>query len=184
MGRTMSDALPFRRVDEMVAPLAAEPPKAELGPSAGIVKTPGIDDALEAFESEEDVVRSNQELLEGTPQTTEQTEQWRRLYGEIMNEANKRLRGRGVMLLVAVPNPNGLGCVFAGSDLARVEAAKNSGVYLPGGEDYEVILTLPAAERVDLRKAGREEFVRKFIGVICDAVLEQKANYDRRVGMH
>ena len=79
------------------------------------------------------------------------------------------------MLLVAVPNPNGLGAVFTGVDLPRFEAAKNGGLMVPGGEDYEVVLTLPARERVDLRRAGREEFVRKFIGVICDAVLEQKA---------
>jgi hypothetical protein len=101
-----------------------------------------------------------------------------------MNVANKRLRGRGVMMLVAVPNPNGLGCVFTGVDLQRFEAAKSGGIFLPGGEDYEAVLTLPAAERVDLRKAGREEFVRKFIGVLCDAVLEQKAEYERRAAMH
>lgn len=168
--------------DTEPAPPPAEP--VELGPVAGRIITPGIDDVLEAFESEEDVVASNRELLEGTPQTVEQTEKWRRLYGEIMNEANKRLRGRGVMLLVAVPNPNGLGCVFTGLDLARFDAAKNTGIFLPGGEDYEVVLTLPASERVDLRKAGREEFVRKFIDVVCEAVLEKKAEYERKAGMH
>lgn len=206
--------LPIRQVDEVVglAPAVAEdagepeqtlyPPMKGLGEEpgncgtvtlssvaagdtapAGIVRIPG-EELLEAIESEEDIVRANRELTEGTPQTTAQTEQWRRLYGEIMNEANKRLRGRQVMLLVAVPEPNGLGCVFTGVDLPRFEAAKTSGVFLPGGEDYEVILTLPARERVDLRRAGREEFVRKFINVICDAVLEQKAGYERRAAMH
>lgn len=168
--------------DTEPAPPPTEP--AELGPVAGRIVTPGIDDVLEAFESEEDIVNANRELLEGTPQTAEQNEKWRRLYGEIMNEANKRLRNRGVMLLVAVPNPNGLGCVFTGLDLVRFEAAKNTGIFVPGGEDYEVVLTLPASERVDLRKAGREEFVRKFIDVVCEAVLEKKAEYEAKAGVH
>lgn len=155
-----------------------------LGPVAARIITPGIDDVLDAFESEEDVVNANRELLEGTPQTVEQYEKWRRLYGEIMNESNKRLRNRGVTLIVAVPNPNGLGCVFTGIDMARFKAAQSTGIFLPGGEDYEVVLTLPASERVDLHKAGREDFVRKFIDVVCEAVLEQKAQYERKQGMH
>jgi hypothetical protein len=150
---------------------------------AGVVRIPG-EDLLEAIESEEDIVKANRELTEGTPQDTASLEQWRRLYGEIMNECNKRLRNKGVMLLVAVPEPNGLGCVFTGVDLPRFEAARGTGIFLGAGDDYEVVLTLPARERVDLRRAGREEFVRKFINVICDAVLEQQATFRRRQGMN
>lgn len=162
--------------------MAAEPVAAGTTAPAGVVRIPG-EELLEAIESEEDIVNANRELTEGTPQTEHELEQWRRLYGQIMNQANERLRGRGVMLLVAVPNPNGLGAVFTGVDAPRFEAARN-GIHTPGGEDYEVVLTLPPRERVDLRRAGREEFVRKFIGIVCDAVLEQQAAYRARQGLN
>jgi hypothetical protein len=149
---------------------------------AGIVRIPG-EELFEAIESEEDIVKANLQLLEGAPQTEAQQEAWHRIYAEIMNQANQRLKGRGIMLVVSVANPNGLGAIFTGVDLPRFEAAQK-GVYVPGGEDYEVVLTLPAAERDDLRKAGREEFVRKFIGILCDAVLEQQATYQHRQGLN
>lgn len=172
-------------LDPKAASLAftsGEPVAASGQAPAGVVRLPG-EELLEAIESEEDVVKSNTELLEGTPQTDIQLEQWRRLYGEILNESNKRLRGRGVMLVVVIPNPNGLGAVFTGVDLARFEAARN-GIVTPGGEDYEVVLRLPPRETADIQRAKREGFVRKFINVICDAVLEQKAQYERKAAMH
>ena len=150
---------------------------------AGVVRLPG-EELLEAIESEEDIVRANKELLEGTELTELQLEKWRRLYKQVMDEANKRLRGRGAMLLVAMPNPNGLGAVFTGVDLERFEAAKRSNVLPVGGEDYEVVLTLPARQRVDLQATEREEFVRKVIGWVCDGVLEQKAQYEAKAGMN
>jgi hypothetical protein len=144
---------------------------------AGVVRVPG-EELLEAIESEEDIVRANRELTEGTEQNRSELGRWQRLYGgEVMNECNKRLKPQGVMLLVAVPEPHGLGCVFTGVDAARYQAAKDGGVFSPGGEDYEVTLTLPARQRVDIMATGRENFVRTMIGWVCDAVLEQKRAY-------
>jgi hypothetical protein len=143
---------------------------------AGVVRVPG-EELLEAIESEEDIVKANRELTEGTEQNRSELGRWQRLYGEVMNECNKRLKPQGVMLLVAVPEPHGLGCVFTGVDAARYEAAKNGGVFSPGGEDYEVVITLPARQRVDIMATGRENFVRTMIGWVCDAVMEQKRAY-------
>jgi hypothetical protein len=143
---------------------------------AGVVRIPG-EELLEAIESEEDIVKANRELTEGTEQNRSELGRWQRLYGEVLNECNKRLKSQGVMLLVAVPEPNGLGCVFEGVDLARFKAAQVSGVMATGGEDYEVILTLPARQRVDIMATGRENFVRTMIGWVCDAVMEQKRAY-------
>jgi hypothetical protein len=140
---------------------------------AGVVRIPG-EELLEAIESEEDIVKANRELTEGTDQNRSELGRWQRLYGEVMDECNKRLKSQGVMLLVAVPEPHGLGCVFTGVDAARYEAAKNGGVFSPGGEDYEVTLSLPARQRVDIMATGRENFVRTMIGWVCDATLEQK----------
>ncbi len=143
---------------------------------AGVVRIPG-EELLEAIESEEDIVKANRELTEGAEQNRSELGRWQRLYGEVMNECNKRIKPQGVMLLVAVPEPHGLGCVFTGVDAARYEAAKNGGVFSPGGEDYEVTLTLPARQRVDILATGRENFVRTMIGWVCDAVMEQKRAY-------
>jgi hypothetical protein len=135
---------------------------------AGIVKTPGIDDVLDAIESEADVVKENVNLLEGTTQTRAELERWTALYQETLEQCNQRLIPRGVVLGACCPNPNGLGAVFAGIDHDQ--------------RDYLVTLSLPARERVDFEAASKETFVRWAINVICDEVISQRETYMRRGG--
>lgn len=140
----------------------------QIGLVAGIVKTPGIDDALDAIESEADVVASNRELLEGAEQSRAELERWRMLYQETLTQCNRQLLPRGICLGACAPNPNGLGAVFVGVDREQ--------------RDYTVTLTLPAKERADFESASKETFVRWAIKTICDAVVEQQQTYLRRMG--
>lgn len=179
----MSD-LPIRRADEMVstrpenadktlttAPVASTPPAQA---PAGIVRIEG-EELLEALESEEDIVKANMELLEGRPLTETESKRWTRLVREIQRECNKRLKSKGIVLLAGVPEPNGLGFVLTGCDEAAVQAAER-GIAMPS-EEYCVTVTLPARERVDIARTEREEFVRKFINLICDECTEQQKAY-------
>lgn len=150
------------------------PPPVELGPVAGIVRIPG-EELFEAMESEEDIVNANRELLEGRPLTTEETGHWVRLVNEIQREANKRLKPKGIVLITAVPEPNGLGAVFVGCDSVAFDAAER-GVAMPSDE-YVVTFTLPARERVDIQRAGNEDFVRWALDIICSECVEQQAKY-------
>lgn len=143
--------------------------KRELGPVAGIIKTPGIDDALDAIESEADVVKENVNLLEGAAQSRAELERWNALYRETLTQCNKRLMPQAVVLGACSPNPAGLGAVFAGIDHDK--------------RDYLVTLSLPARERNDFANASKEDFVRWAIDTICGAVLEQRENYLRRAGL-
>jgi hypothetical protein len=147
---------------------------------AGIVKTPGIDDALDALESEQDVIAANVELLEGRPLTTAEQEVWKRLCNEIMRETNKRLKHKNIVMLCALPEPNGLGFVMTGQDSTSVDAA-GRGLVMPS-EDYTVTFTLPARERVDIARTSAESFVREAIGAICAECLEQQKKYRAKVG--
>jgi hypothetical protein len=142
---------------------------------AGIVKTPGVDDALEAIESEADVVAANMELLEGRPLTDGEREQWARLFNDVMREVNKRLEPKGIMLLAACPEPNGLGGVLTGCDRVSLDAASR-GVHMPS-EEYTVTISLPARERVDIARTGREEFVRALVDHVCVECIEQQVAY-------
>lgn len=139
------------------------------GAVAGIIKTPGIDDALDAIESEADVVKENVNLLEGAQQSRAELERWNALYRETLTQCNKRLMPQGVVLGGCAPNPAGLGAVFAGIDHDK--------------RDYLVTLSLPAKERNDFANASKEDFVRWAIDTICGAVLEQRAIYLRRAGL-
>lgn len=139
------------------------------GAVAGIVKTPGIDDALDAIESEADVVKENVNLLEGAAQSRAELERWNVLYRETLTQCNKRLIPHGVVLGGVAPNPSGLGAVFAGIDHDK--------------RDYLVTLSLPAKERNDFANASKEDFVRWAIDTICGAVLEQREIYLRRAGL-
>ena len=135
---------------------------------AGRVLTPGIDDVLEALESEEEVVRENQRLLEGVAQTREQLERWTVLLTETRDECNKRLKSHGVFLAAAAPNPNGLGACFFGMD--------------QDVREYTVMLNFPATERDDFGRASKEAFVRWAIDAICSEVVAQRSEYLRRMG--
>lgn len=151
-----------------------------LGPVAGRVITPGIDDVLEAFESEEDVVNANRELLEGRPLTKEESERWTRLFHEIMHESNKRLAVKGIVLLAAVAEPNGLGGVLTGMNKEAIDAA-HQGISMPS-EEYTVTITLPARERVDIARSMREQFARRLIDLVCGEAIEQQAAYRQKAG--
>jgi hypothetical protein len=140
----------------------------DFGPVAGIIKTPGIDDALDAIESEEDVIKENVNLLEGAPQTRAELERWQELYRETLQQCNRRLMPRGVLLVACAPNPNGLGAVFVGTDHDK--------------RDYIVTLTLPARERNDFARASKEDFVRWAIDVVCSETISQRDTYMRRAG--
>ncbi len=153
----------------------AEPAKAP----AGIVRIPG-EELFDAIESEEDIVAANRELLEGRPLTTAESERWARLFREVMTEANKRLEKKGVILLAACPEPNGLGGVLTGCDRASVDAASR-GVLMPS-EDYTVTVSLPARERVDIARSSREDFVRGLVDSICGEVIEQQKAYRAKAG--
>lgn len=145
-----------------------------IGPVAGIIRVAG-EELLEALESEEDIVNANRELLEGRPLTVEETGKWTRLFHEIMHESNKRLAPKGIVLLAACPEPNGLGGVLTGCDRASIDAASR-GVAMPS-EDYTVTVTLPARERVDIARSEREEFARRLIDLVCSECIEQQAKY-------
>lgn len=153
---------------------------ASLGRIAGIVKTPGIDDALEAVESEADVVAANRELLEGRPLTKDESDRWQRLFNDVMRECNKRLEPKGIVLLAACPEPNGLGGVLAGCDRLSMDAASR-GIAAPGDE-YTVTISLPARERVDIARANREEFARWLIDLVCSECCEQQKAYRAKTG--
>lgn len=186
-GVALTDAI--RAVDELndhaastVVPAVAadtepaQPPEdaRELGPVAGIVRMPG-EELLEALESEEDIVNANRELLEGRPLTVAESERWTRLFHEIMHESNKRLAKKGIVLLAACPEPNGLGGVLTGCDRASLDAASR-GIAMPS-EDYTVTVTLPARERVDIARSEREEFARRVIDLVVGECIEQQAAY-------
>lgn len=149
---------------------------------AGIVRIAG-EELLEAIESEEDIVAANRELLEGRPLTDLERERWQRLFGEIQRECNKRLKAKGIVLLAACPEPNGLGGVLTGVNKEAIEAAER-GVSLPNSsvEEYVVTITLPARERVDIARSEREDFVRKFIDLVCSECIEQQARYRQKQG--
>ncbi|HKY41370.1 MAG TPA: hypothetical protein VJN18_35800 [Polyangiaceae bacterium] len=151
-----------------------------IGPVAGHVITPGIDDVLEALESEEDIVAANRELLEGRPLSREESERWTRLFNEVMREANKRLAVKDIVLLSAVPEPNGLGGVIAGCDRAAFDGATR-GVHMPS-EEYLVTITLPARERVDIARSQREEFARWLIDLVCAECIAQQRAYRAQKG--
>jgi hypothetical protein len=155
-------------VDELVTPLRSENHQG-FGPVAGIIKTPGIDDALDAFESEADVVKENVNLLEGAKQSPGEIERWTRLYQETLKQCNARLMPRGIVLGACAPNPSGLGATFVGVDSDQ--------------RDYLVTLTLPARERADFANASQESFVRWAINAVCSEVLVQRETYLRRAGL-
>jgi len=142
------------------------------------VKVPGVDDVLEAIESEEDIVAANRELLEGRPLTPAESEQWTLLFHDVMRECNKRLKAKGIILLAAVPEPNGLGGVLTGQDSTSIDAASR-GITMPS-EEYCVTITLPARERVDIQRANREEFGRRLIDLVCAECIEQQAAYRQK----
>ncbi len=158
---------------------APPPSTRELGPVAGIVRIPG-EELLEALESEEDIVNANRELLEGRPLSVEETEKWTRLFHEIMHESNKRLAPKGIVLLAACPEPNGLGGVLTGCDRASLDAASR-GIDMPS-EEYLVTVTLPARERVDIARSEREEFARRIIDLVCSEAIEQQKLYRSKQG--
>lgn len=133
------------------------------------------DELFETIEAEEDIVKANTELLEGRPLTETESKRWTRLVHEIQRECNVRLKAKGIVLLAGVPEPNGLGFVLTGCDKASVEAAER-GIAMPS-EDYTVTVTLPARERVDIARTEREEFVRKFINLICEECISQQKAY-------
>lgn len=141
---------------------------------AGIVRLAG-EELLEAIESEEDIVNANRELTEGRPLTDEESKRWTRLVHEIQRECNVRLKAKGIVLLAGVPEPNGLGFVLTGCDKAAIEAAER-GISMPS-EEYCVTVTLPPRERVDIARTEREDFVRKFIDLICSECIEQQKAY-------
>lgn len=158
--KTLTEATAPREVGERVA---------------GVVRTPGVDDVLEAVEAEEDIVAANRELLEGRKLTSDESERWTVLFHDVMRECNKRLKPKGVVLLAAVPEPNGLGGVMTGVDSASLDAASR-GITMPS-EEYIVTISLPARERVDIQRANREEFGRRIIDMVCAECIEQQAKY-------
>lgn len=153
-----------------VAVLPVERFTGNIGPVAGIIKTPGIDDQLELLEAEEDTIATNRELLEGAQQSRAELERWRVLYQATLEQCNRLLMPRNVVLAGVAPNPNGLGAVFFGVDRDQRE--------------YTVTLTLPARERADFERASKEDFVRWAIDTVVGAVVEQRDNYLRRAGLH
>jgi len=179
-----STVVPAEPSDTEPAPPPADDEEltAPIGPVAARIVTPGIDDVLDAFESEEDVVNANRELLEGRPLTKDESAKWQRLFQEIMQECNKRLLAKGIILLAAAPEPNGLGGVLAGQDKASIDAASR-GISMPS-EDYLVTITLPARERVDIARSEREEFARRIIDLVCSECVEQQKAYRAKAGMH
>lgn len=161
-----NDQVTTPEVSELVAAGGVAP--------AAVIRIPG-EELLEAIESEEDIVKANMELLEGRALTETEKKRWQRLVSEIQRECNKRLKAKGIVLLAGVPEPNGLGFVLTGCNAAAIEAAER-GISMPS-EEYCVTVTLPARERVDIARTEREEFVRKFIGLICDECIEQQKAY-------
>ena len=151
-----------------------QPTQPEIGAVAGIIRIPG-EELFDALESEEDIVNANRELLEGRPLTLAESERWTRLFHEVMHECNKRLAVKGIVLLAAVPEPNGLGGVLTGCDRASLDAASRN-IAMPS-EDYVVTVTLPARERVDIARSEREEFARGLINAVCSECIEQQAAY-------
>jgi hypothetical protein len=160
-------------LEEMLNPTVAEGTTAP----AGIVRIAG-EELLEAIESEEDIVKANMELLEGRALTEPEQKRWQRLVSEIQRECNKRLKAKGIVLLAGCPEPNGLGFVLTGCNAAAIEAAER-GIAMPS-EDYTVTVTLPARERVDIARTEREEFVRRFIDLICAECIEQQRAYQAK----
>ena len=175
----MSEALPIRAVDELVSACPEDTDKSltvaeGTQAPAAIVRIAG-EELFEAIESEEDIVKANMELLEGRTLSDDEQKRWQRLVSEIQRECNKRLKAKGIVLLAGCPEPNGLGFVLTGCDAASIEAAER-GISMPS-EDYTVTITLPARERVDIARTEREEFVRKFIDLICAECCEQQVKY-------
>lgn len=140
----------------------------EIGPTAGHIITPGVDDVLNALAREEDYVKDRAERFEGRPQTPNELEQWKRLFTQVQKEANKRLNAHGVHLGACAPNPRAWGAAFIGFDTEE--------------RRYDVTLAIPSEERRNLELAGREAFVRGLIDMVVGATLAKREEYLRRGG--
>lgn len=144
-------------------------PSVELGPVAGKIVTPGVDDVLDAFAREEDLIKERHEQFEGREQTPGELEAWKRLFTQVQKEANKRLNSHNVHLFACSPNPRAFGAVFIGYDSEK--------------RGYEVTLGIPATERRNMELAGREPFVRSLIDMVVSGTLAKREEYLRRGGM-
>ncbi len=141
----------------------------ELGPTAGHIITPGVDNVLAALEAEQDRMREQREQFEGREQTPQELEAWGRLFTQVQKEANKRLNAHQVHLFSCSPNPRAFGAVFIGFDTEK--------------RGYEVVLGIPATERRNLELAGREAFVRSLIDMVVSGTLAKREEYLQRGGM-
>jgi hypothetical protein len=143
-------------------------PQTKLAP-AGIVLTPGIDDVLERIEQEEDHCRDRRAWYEGETLSPAELGRFQTVFTAVLKEANKHLLGHGVVLMGCSPNPKGFGAVFVGSDYEN--------------RRYDVTLVIPPEVRLAKEALGQEAFVRELIGMVCEGVLEKRAEYLRRGGM-
>jgi hypothetical protein len=141
----------------------------EIGPTAGHVITPGIDDVLESLAAEEDRIKERHEQFEGREQTPAELEAWKHLFTQVQKEANKRLNAHSVHLFGCAPNARAFGAVFIGFDSEN--------------RRYEVMLGIPATERRNMELAGREAFVRSLIDMVVAGTLAKRQEYLRRGGL-
>ncbi len=142
---------------------------AEIGPTAGIVLTPGIDDVLERIEQEEDFARDRKAWFEGAELSPGELAYFQTIFSAVLREANRHLFGHGIVLGSCAPNPKGFGAVFVGADHA--------------GRRYDVTLGIPPEVRLEKEALGQESFVRWCIGAVCEGVLAKRKHYLERGGL-
>ena len=142
----------------------------QIGPVAGIVRTPGIDDVLERIEQEEDFARDRRAVLDGVQLSPVEFEEAKAIFTVVQRETNRHLLSHGVVLGAMGVNPRGFGAVFMGLDRE--------------GREYDVTLgPIPAEVRLSMRALGEEHFVRGLIDMVTSEVVAQKRRYLERGGL-
>lgn len=141
----------------------------EIGATAGIVLTPGIDDVLDRIEQEADFAAARKEWFEGSQLSAGELAYFNTVFTAVLRETNKRLLTHGVVLGSCAPNPKGFGAVFMGRDRE--------------GREYDVTLGIPPEVRLAKEALGQESFVRDLIAMVTDGVLSKRREYLERGGM-
>jgi len=139
----------------------------DIGPTAGIVKTPGVDDVLEQIEASVDAIEFRNRFFEGEQLRESDLERTRRLLQAIVPEVNKRLGGRG-RIIGASPETQGFGARFYGRDAER--------------RDYVIDLHNDDEQRMADKDQAEERLVRETVDMLVGAILQKRAEYLSRTG--
>jgi hypothetical protein len=99
-----------------------DPPLRELGPTAGIVRTPGVDNVIETLEGQVDFVEGYaSKFFEGHELDKDEARKRERELSELAKAVNLRIADIGVRIVGAFPELKGKGALLRGVDLLNRE---------------------------------------------------------------